>query len=572
MLIKTVGQWKGYIENLKWADKVYFDLETNGLEAWGASHIVGIALKAAGIPGVYAPFRHASGNLPLELMQDLAPIFENKMIVGHNIGFDLRFAMKEGLPLPKRIRDTMVGSGLLDCNESHALKKLGDKYVTPDASKAEEELEALLAAHKLRSKADMWQLEPSRVAAYASQDVNLTEALEVFQTPHLERWKLTKLYEDRCDYLRILLKAERRGFQLDRKLVEEYRDEAARMQSELSAEISALAGETVNPNSPKQMSKLLGVASTASKIIEKLSGGDRRAAALLDFRGWAKLHSTYYEAFLNGVDVKNVLRACFRIMGTVAGRLSMSDPNLQALPAYDEMYRVKDVFIARPGYTLAEIDYSAMELRLAAHFTQEPGLVEAFRKNESPHDSVATKMGIDRKTAKTLNFSILYGAGPKRIAEQFNLEKIAAGGLLASYWRANPLIYRWKEAVQEKARRTGYIRLWSGLVRRYLPETGYVAGKKPKAQPHTSPNNVIQGSGAAIIQRATQRLDQRLDGQDAHLLLQVHDSLVFEIRDEILNAVLPIIRDTMQDNPEFSIPMLVDIKVGKSWGRAVKYE
>ncbi len=531
-----------------------------------------MALKGPGLPAVYAPFRHLEGNLPIELLKELAPLLSSKCVVNHNISFDLRFLMKEGLPLPTRIRDAMIGSALLDCNSTHALKPLADLHIDSNSSKAEEQLEGLLHEHKLKNKADMYQLHPSQVAPYASQDVVLTEQLETFQKPHLERWGIYKLYQDRCDYLQVLLKAEQRGFLIDRQLVEEYLAEAKVNQEELSAELCVLAGEEVNPNSPKQMSKLLGVKSTASKIIEKLSGGDRRAAALLDYRGWAKLRSTYYEAALETMDKDNVLRCCFKIMGTVAGRLSMADLNLQAVPQYDQMFKVKDVFIARPGYTLIEADYSAMELRLAAHFTHAPILMEAFSKGLSPHDLTAAKMGIDRNKAKTLAFSVLYGAGPKRISEQFNIDKTAAGKLLAEYWKANPLIFRFKEAVQEMARSNGYIRLWSGLVRRYLPEQAYTPGHKAKAQPHTAFNNLLQGSGAEIIRRATQRLDKELAGIDSHLLLQVHDSLVYEVPISDIEKVTPIIRRAMEDNPEISIPMLVDMKIGKSWGKMIHYE
>lgn len=577
-LIRTPAEWATYIEKLRRADHFFLDCETTGLEAWGKDKMVGIALKAPGEPAVYAAFRHIEGNLPLHLLQDLAPLFLEKLFVNHNDAFDLRFLMKEGLPLPLRLEDTMIAAAVLDGNESAALKTQGTKYINPDAANAEAELEALLKAHGIKGKQNMWKLPPEKVAAYACQDVDLVDALRTWQRPHLERWKLYDLYLERCAYQVILLKAERRGFLLNRQLIQEYSDEARAHQTELSAEITALADHRdeagniieVNPASHKQMGALLGLASTAEKILRKLGDGDRRAVALLDFRGWAKLRGTYYEAFLAGIDSADTLRAEFKINGTVAGRLSMASPNLQAIPQYDQMYKVKDVFVARPGYTLIEADYSALELRLAAHFTKEPNLVEAFNRNESPHDTVATKMGIDRHTAKTLNFSILYGAGPGRIAEQFNLDKTAAGGLLAAYWKANPLIYRWKEAVQEKARQHGYIRLWSGHVRRYLPEQPYSKGNKPKAQPHTAPNNVIQGSGAEIIRRATMLLDPEFARLGAHLLIQVHDSLVVETPTDRLAETAAVMRRIMENNPEFSIPLLVDVKHGDSWGKMVK--
>ena len=570
-LIRTAAEWGAYLEKLQRADYFFLDCETTGLEAWGADMIVGVAIKGPGLPSVYAPFRHLEGNIPIECLHDLAPLLRSKLFINHHDAFDLRFLLKEGLPLPERLEDTMIAAHLLDCNQSAALKTLGAKYLDPNAAKAEEELEALLDLHKLKGKQEMYKLPPEMVANYACQDVDLVEALRNWQRPHLERWGLYSLYLERCAYQQLLLKAEHRGFLLDRKLTQEYSDEAVTQKAELTKEICDLAGEEVNPGSPKQMAKLLGVASTAEKIIRKLGDGDRRAAALLDFRGWAKLRGTYYEAFLRGIDESSVLRASFKINGTVAGRLSMEKPNLQAIPQYSEMYKVKDVFVARPGYTLIEADYSALELRLAAHFTGEPNLVQAFEKNESPHDSVAAKMGIDRHTAKTLNFSILYGAGPSRISEQFGLSKSAAGALLASYWKANPLIYRWKEAVQEKARQTGYVRLWSGHIRRYMPEVAYTPGHKGKAQPHTAPNNVIQGSGAEIIRRATQRLDKRLAGSGANLLLQVHDSLVYEVPEAQLANVSYCVREVMEFNPEFNVPLLVDIKAGCSWGKMKKY-
>ncbi len=571
-LIRTASEWGAYLEKLQRADYFFLDCETTGLEAWGADMLVGVAIKGPGLPSVYVPFRHLDGNIPLWCLHDLAPLLQTKLFINHHDAFDLRFLLKEGLPLPERLEDTMIAAHLLDCNQSAALKTLGAKYLDPNAAKAEEELEALLDLHKLKGKQEMYKLPPEMVADYACQDVDLVEALRNWQRPHLERWGLYSLYLERCAYQQLLLKAEHRGFLLDRKLTQEYSDEAVTQKAALTKEICDLAGEEVNPGSPKQMAKLLGVASTAEKIIRKLGDGDRRAAALLDFRGWAKLRGTYYEAFLRGIDESSVLRASFKINGTVAGRLSMEKPNLQAIPQYSEMYKVKDVFVARPGYKLLEADYSAMELRLAAHFTGAPILVESFEKGLSPHDLTAAKMGIERNTAKTLAFSILYGAGPKRIAEQFNLDKTAAGKLLAEYWKANPLIFRFKEATQEMARRNGYIRLWSGLIRRYLPEESSYMGKKARAQPHTSFNNLLQGSGAEIIRRATQRLEKRIAGSGTHLLLQVHDSIVLEIPEGQVANVAHCVREVMQDNPEMSILMLVDMKVGDSWGKMTHYE
>ena len=170
-LIRTAVEWGEYIEKLGRSDHFFLDCETTGLEAWGVDKIVGIALKSPGLPAVYAPFRHVSGNIPLKCLKDLAVLLETKLFINHHCAFDLRFLLKEGLPLPARMEDTMIAAHLLDCNQSAALKTLGAKYLDPNAAKAEEELEALLDLHKFKGKQEMYKLPPEMVAGYACQDV-----------------------------------------------------------------------------------------------------------------------------------------------------------------------------------------------------------------------------------------------------------------------------------------------------------------------------------------------------------------------------------------------------------------
>lgn len=567
-LIRTASEWGAYIEKLHRADHFYCDLETDGLLAWGESKIVGIALKGPGLEPAYAPMRHLEGNIPIECLQDLAPLLQTKIFTNHNTSFDLRFLMKEGLPLPPRIRDTMVAARLLDTTQSAALKTLGARYLRPDAADAEGKLEELLKAHGLKSKAEMYKLHPSLVAPYACEDVVLVEEMEAWQRPHLERWGLYDLYLERCMYLEILLRAEKRGCLLDRPLTQSYLEEAQRNQDELGKELTALAGKDVNPGSSKQMQELLGVRSTAKKIIERLSSGDRRAQTLLTWRGWNKLKGTYLEAFLEQMDSHDILRSSYKISGTETGRLAMQDPNLHAVSGVSEFLSLKNVFVARPGYTLVEIDYSALELRLAAHFTRAPNLVDAFEHDESPHDILAKAMGIDRKKAKTMNFATLYGSGPKHLAEVFNLEKTAATKLLADYWKANPLVWRWKEGVSALAEKNGYIRLYSGHIRRFIKDRAESKGYGKEA--YVSGNTVLQGTGAELMRRAIQAFDKRIAGSGAHMLLTVHDSVVLEIPHEEVNEVTAIVRDCMENTDHFSVPMIAEAKSGPSWGEMSK--
>lgn len=572
-LITSSEHWIAYLKELEKEELVVLDLETTGLSPWIGDKLVGVALKSPNLPAIYCPFRHISNNLPLELLQYMASFLHKTTVILHHSAFDIRFLLKEGLPFPSNIEDTMIAAHLLDCSQSAALKKLGVKYIDPAAADDEKQLEVLLTNANLKGKENMWLLPPEQVAGYAAQDAELTWKLREWQKPHLERWGLEQLYRDRCTYQQVLLKAEQRGFLLNKNLIQQYSSEAKAKMGELKEELGVLAGHDVNPASPKQMCQLLNVKSSAEKILRQLGEDDRRVAALLDFRGWAKVESTYYQAFLELADSSDVLHSTFKINGTVSGRLSMESPNLQAVPRYSEIAKVKDVFLARPGHILLECDYAAMELRMTAHYTKEPSLVEAFKNGTSPHDSTAAKMGISRDRAKTLNFAVLYGAGPKKIAETLGISLEEGRNLLAEYWKSNSHIYRFMHSIVERARTDGYIRLWSGMVSRFDKEIPYEAnGPKSRHQPRSAFNRLIQGGSSEVMRRAIDRLNTRLPA-DVHLLLTVHDSVIYEVPEEHeLSEIAKIIREVMEFNPEFEVPFLVDIKAGKNWGNMTKLE
>lgn len=587
-LVDSMGEFDALIGDLRLEDSVVVDLETTGLNPFLGDRLAGVALY---LPicntAYYVPFRHAEGsNLPLHHMKTLWETLRSvPEMIGWNFKFDLNFMYVDGYPTlndDQNTYDSMVALHLLDENRydkgaNYKLKDAAAQLIDANAKDADNMLHDELKKRGIK-KGLMYQLPPELVAEYAMMDTVLTWELAAFFKPYLDKWGQLGLYEETCDFeRRVLHRMEVTGMLVDRDMIVERIAGADKAAAEKLVEIQAAAGYAINPNSPAQVASWLGLDNAQRETLEL--SGDPRAEMVIDYKFLAKAVSTFYQPYLNFSAGDSRIHPTLNVIGTVSGRLSSSEPNLQQVPRKAKSgkkgYTVKDVFTAPAGYVLAQFDYGQLELRLACHFAQEPKMTSMFNTGVDLHQYTADALGIDRQTGKTMNFGLLYGMGPEKAARFLRLELSEAKKLVPA-WHA---LYPSFRAAHSQAIRIAqtprspsgqhleqwddntfnYIRLPDGRVRHY-----YGA----EAPFFSSWNTLIQGTGAIVMRRALMRIMEAYpDGNPVFIpAMTVHDSVIGYIKEEVVDEVVAHVVQLMTDFPEFNPPMTVDAKWGKSWG------
>jgi DNA polymerase-1 len=286
-----------------------------------------------------------------------------------------------------------------------------------------------------------------------------------------------------------------------------------------------------------------------------------KAQAVLMARGWLSVASRYYTPYAKLCDAQGVLRASLNLHGTISGRLSCSNPNLQAVARQTEVFKVKDVFIARPGYTMISMDYSQAEMRIACFYAKEETMAGLIRSGVDVHSSTANMLGIPRDIAKRINFGTIYGIGKRGLSRQLHIPEKTSQEYLTLYHNLYPGFRQLMNACEARAERDGAIRMWTGRMRHY-------DAKNPS---RTAMPNLVQGAVAEIMRVAISRAYPVMNDLGGYMLLQVHDQIIFEVPDENLWIAMPVIRDIMQDF-DFDPRMTVDIKYGKRWGKMTKWK
>ena len=566
MLINDRSSFKKAIQHIKKYDELTVDTETTGLNPWSGDRIAGIAILA-GDDGFYLPFKHGSGiNLPMAAMDELNPFLCNPNVnyIGFNYKFDLEMMFVDGIPICEHMEDPMLAAHLMNENEENfKLEYLAEKYLGNSESKKE-------MACKLGEigigKGDMWKLPPEQVESYAIGDVVLTRDLRDFYVPYLKAWRLYDLWKKEGgtnDYSLAVTRMECYGMMMNVPLIHKYMLEAGPNADAAEAKLQEMAGYAINPRSPKQLSAWTGLKSTAKEIIEYID--EPWAHTLMDYRQWARVNTNYYKKFLMFKETDtDILHPNMHMTGTISGRLSASKPPMQAIPRHTNKYKVKDVFIARPGYILVSCDYSQVEMRLATHYAKEETMAVILNSGGDIHDATAKEMGVkDRRVAKAINFGVIYGIGAPSLSEQLRITRRKAQEFLNKYHGRFPGFKRLFNKAEAMAEMRGYIRMWTGRIRHYN-----LSFKTPSRK---AMSNIIQGGVGEIMRVAITRLDRHFRNDPVYMLLQVHDDIIFEVKEEILYTAVPEIKEIMEDF-DFSIPIIVDVKVGKNWGDMVKWQ
>lgn len=601
----AAGRWKRIadeaeleklVDQLARAPILAIDTETTSTDPMLAE-LVGISLAAVEGEGWYLPLRHEGGpNLdPGMVKARLGPLLAEPRLpkAGHNIKYDLTVLERAGLPLSPPAFDTMIAEWL--CNPASrnlGLKDLGFIRLGVEMTP----IEALIG--KGAKQISMDRVPADQAAAYAAADADVTLRLIAPLRRELEERSQRKLFEEiEIPLIPVLAEMEREGVQLDLDYLNRLGKDFEAELSRIEADVHALVGRPFNLNSTQQLSDVLfgqiqlqppegtrktasGKYSTAASVLEGLVGQHPVVEMILRHRELSKLLSTYVVALSDEVNpATGRVHTSFNQTGTVTGRLSSSDPNLQNIPTRsEEGRRIRRAFVGASGRILLSIDYSQIELRLAAHMARDPGMIEAFRRREDIHAATAAavyevpiaEVTPDmRRHAKAINFGLLYGQTAFGLTRSTDMTLAEAEKFINTYFERFAGIRAFIENTKRMASENGYVETMLGR-RRYFPELASTARLDANARSRAQReaiNSPVQGSAADIMKLAMLRMPQALAraGLDSRMLLQVHDELVFECPAGDTAATIRAARPVMEGVLSLSIPLTVDVKQGENW-------
>ncbi len=584
------------VTRLESSPALTLDTETTHTDPMQAV-LVGIALTDAPQRGYYIPVAAPSGDpqLPLEAVLDaLAPLLSGpgQPKYGHNLKYDLMVLQRAGAETKGLAFDTMIAEWLVN----PASKNLGLKNLA--WARLKQQMTPITdLIGKGKNQLTMRQVPVAQVAPYACADVDMTHRLVTILAAELKEKHLWPLFtEVEMPLVPVLVAMEMAGVRLDAAVLDRMSEELATRLGELEARIQEVVGYAFNVNSTQQLSdalfKRLGLPtqglrrtksdhfSTAAAVLEKLRGKHPVIDLILEQRGLAKLKSTYVDALPRLVNPRTGrLHTSYNQTGTVTGRLSSSDPNLQNIPIRTVLGRqVRRAFIADPDWKLIAADYSQVELRVMAHVSGDEGLLDAFARGEDIHASTATAiLGVPlgevtpemRRLAKGINFGLSYGQTAYGLAQATGLTQAEAEDFIKTYFERFPRVREYIDCTKALATRQGYVETLLGR-RRYFPEL-QEGSRAPhnvrQAAERMAINAPIQGTAADIIKIAMIRLHRALQerGLRARMILQVHDELVVEAPDDEGLTVSSLMREIMEGAFELKAPLKADLKVGQNW-------
>ena len=578
------------LQNLQNQTSVCFDTETTGLDALHAE-LVGISFSYEKGKGFYVPFPENQTEAQT-LIEKLIPFFENENIekIGQNLKYDLKVLSNYGITVKGKLFDTMIAHYLINPDMRHNMDILSETYL----KYAPQSIEALIGK-KGKNQKSMRDVPLEEIKEYAVEDADVTLQLsEIFNT-ELDKTHTKKLFEEiEIPLVTVLASMEKEGINLDVPFLKSLSKELGDDISQLESRIYEIAGEKFNLASPKQLGDILfdklkiggakqkktktGQYATGEEILSYLAKDNEIVSAILDWRSLIKLQNTYVEALPLQVDAKTH-RVHTDYMQTVAatGRLSSNNPNLQNIPIRTERGRqIRKAFIARDeNYTLLSADYSQIELRIIAALSGEENMIKAFQQGEDIHKSTAAKVfnvpleevtKEQRSHAKTVNFGIIYGVSAFGLSNQTSLSRAESAALIEAYYNTYPKLKSYIQEQIENAREKGFVQTILGR-RRYLKDINSANAVVRGAAERNAVNAPIQGSAADIIKIAMINIHKKLIGENwkSKMLLQVHDELVFDVHNSELEKIQSMIKHEMEQAITLSVPLEVEIGIGKDW-------
>jgi DNA polymerase-1 len=603
-LVDTAEKFEEFFRQLTKQKRFAFDLETTSLRPLEAE-IVGIAFSWRPGEGWYLALRGPEGSTlldPAPALERLRPIFADPKIakLNQNIKYDLLVLRGRGVEVNGVSGDPMVADYLLHAGErSHNLEELARRYLNHAMVPIEE---LIGKKSKKQPQLVMDQVAVARVAAYSAEDADAAWRLCLHLESRLDGPPLHTLYDElEIPLIEVLAELEYNGIRLDKKLLKRVGDDMGRRLEQIEKEIYALAGHPFNIGSLPQLRKVLfeelklpvqgktgvtGAPSTDQEALEKLAAlglpGSELPRKILEQRQTAKLKSTYVDALPEMVNpATGRIHASFNQTVAATGRLSSSDPNLQNIPVRSEQGReIRQAFLPEEGWRLLTADYSQIELRLLAHFTDDEALQRAFAEDRDVHSLVAAQIfGVEeglvtpemRRMAKTVNFGVIYGMSGHGLAIRLGISRDEANRFIEAYFARYPKVLDYQAKLLKECQRTGYV---STILGRRRAITGVRSNStyQQRNQPEREAINMeIQGSAADLIKLAMLHIHQRLkrDGLRSRMLMQIHDELVFEAPPGELKQLVALVKEEMTTPLEKELglrtPLKVELAAGPNW-------
>ncbi|QQE84011.1 DNA polymerase I [Pseudomonas putida] len=594
------ARFDAWLEKLRQAPLFAFDTETTSLDAQKAQ-LVGLSFAVEPHEAAYVPLAHDYEGAPVQLDREavllaLKPLLQDpaKEKVGQNAKYDINI-LANGSPAIQMqgvAYDTMLESYVLNSTATrHDMDSLAQKYLD-HATIAFEDI-----AGKGAKQLTFNQIHLDKAGPYAAEDADITlrlhQALQarLAQTPSV----LPVLMDIEMPLVPVLAKIERQGALVDAALLQIQSGELGVKMADLERRAYELAGEEFNLGSPKQLGSILydklgmpvlsktakGQPSTAEAVLDELAEqGYPLPEVLMQYRSLSKLKSTYTDKLPGQINPRTGrIHTSYQQAVAATGRLSSSDPNLQNIPIRTaEGRRIRQAFIASPGYKLLAADYSQIELRIMAHLAKDEGLLHAFRNNLDVHRATAAEVfGValeavttdQRRSAKAINFGLIYGMSAFGLAKQIGVDRKQSQDYIDRYFARYPGVLAYMERTRAQAAEQGFVETLFGR-RLYLPDINAKNPALRKGAERTAINAPMQGTAADIIKRAMVNVDNWLSesGLDARVILQVHDELVLEVREDLVDQVKDEIRGQMSKAAQLDVPLLVEVGVGSNWDEA----
>ncbi|HAV57361.1 MAG: DNA polymerase I [Acinetobacter sp. GWC1_38_13] len=587
------ADWELLLQRMQQADHFAIDTETTNLD-YRVAELVGFSIAFDANEAYYVPLAHDYEGAPEQLNREqvlaqIKPILENEQVkkIGHHLKYDAHIFANHGITIQGWYFDTMLASYVLNAAATrHGMDDVARVYLSHLTTTFEQ------IAGKGAKQKTFNQIELEVAAHYAAEDAHVTYRLyEVLSSKLKSHPELVNiLHNIEMPVARVLTGMEEDGIKLDHKFLDQLSVEFSDTMQTLENQATELAGETFNIASPKQVGEVLfdklgikggkktatGQYSTSESILEKIE--HPLAEVILEHRGLAKLKNTYTDRLVEqSHDATHRVHTSYHQALTATGRLSSTDPNLQNIPIRTPIGRqIRKAFIAPEGRVLLAADYSQIELRLMAHFSQDDALVHAFQQGQDVHRRTASEvLGIaiedvtndQRRQAKAVNFGLLYGMSEFGLTRQLGFTREESRSYIARYFQRYPGVLDYMERTRQIAREQGFVETILGR-RLYTPDILATNKMIKQAAERAAINAPLQGSAADIIKLAMIAVDKILPKDQAKLLLQVHDELVFEADVSIADELSKQIADVMQSVLEISVPFVVEVGQGLNWDAA----
>ncbi|WP_104473283.1 DNA polymerase I [Acinetobacter indicus] len=585
--------WDALFQRLSTATRFAFDTETTSLD-YRIAQIVGFSVAFDATEAFYVPLAHDYAGAPEQLNREavlaqIKPILENPAVekIGHHLKYDAHVLENHGIHLQGWYFDTMLASYVLNSVATrHGMDDVARLYLSHLTTTYEQ------IAGKGAKQKTFNQIEIETAAHYAAEDAHVTYRLYEVLNEKLQRHpELSNLlHHIEMPVARVLTQMEENGIKLDLNFLDQLGVEFSNTMLQLEQQIIELAGQPFNVSSPKQVGEILfeklgikggkktatGQYSTSESILEKIE--HPIASLIVEYRGLSKLKSTYTDGLQKQANSSSHrVHTSYHQALTATGRLSSTDPNLQNIPVRMDIGRqIRKAFIAPEGRVLLAADYSQIELRLMAHFSQDDALVDAFNHGQDVHRRTAAEVlnialedvtPDQRRQAKAVNFGLLYGMSEFGLIRQLGFTREESQNYIKQYFQRYPGIYEYMQRTRQVALEQGFVETLTGR-RLYTPDIDARNMMVRKAAERAAINAPLQGSAADIIKMAMVEVDKMLPRDQAKMLLQVHDELVFEVDANVADELAPKLAEVMQSVIELSVPLVVEVGKGQNWDEA----